>query len=270
MKSDIPPPLDIDLQALVDDRLSTADAARLESQLDDAGRARLAAWRQQNTQLRGLHADWLARPVPDALQQAAVRLDVARTRRRQRIAWGGMAAGWLLAFGLGWGLHARPEHETKLAAAPPTLSTPAQFVRQAALAYAIYQPEQRHPVEVGAAQEDHLVQWLSRRLGRALRVPTLQPAGFDLLGGRLLPGDDGARAQFMYQNAGGARVTLYVGAISDPDQSGETAFRFAADGRVQSFYWVDRGFGYALSGEMPRAQLQALAHAVYQQIGAPS
>jgi anti-sigma factor RsiW len=38
---------------------------------------------------------------------------------------------------------------------------PARFVRQAAVAYAVYQPEQRHPVEVAADQQEHLVQWLS-------------------------------------------------------------------------------------------------------------
>ena len=77
---------------------------------------------------------------------------------------------------------------------------PTEFVRQAAGVHAVYQPEQRHPVEVGAARQDHLVQWLSKRLGRPLKVPVLSTQGFELVGGRLLPGDASARAQFMYQN----------------------------------------------------------------------
>ena len=47
-------------------------------------------------------------------------------------------------------------------------------LRSAALvAYAVYAPEVRHPVEVAATQQEHLVQWLSKRLGRPLKVPDL-------------------------------------------------------------------------------------------------
>jgi len=131
----------------------------------------------------------------------------------------------------------------------------------------VYMPEVRHPVEVTAAQQDHLVQWLSKRLGRPLRVPQLSAQGYELVGGRLLPGDDGARAQFMFQNAAGDRVTLYVGAIRNGAASSrETAFRFTEDGPVPGFYWVDRGFGFALSGKLPRAALLALATAAYEQL----
>ncbi len=133
------------------------------------------------------------------------------------------------------------------------------------MAHAVYQPEQRHPVEVTAAQQEHLVQWLSRRLERPLTVPHLQDQGYELVGGRLLPGGSGARAQFMYQNAAGQRITLYLGAL---EQAQAEAFHFYGDGAVSSFYWVDRGFGYALSGALPRPALQALATAVYQQLSA--
>ncbi len=53
-------------------------------------------------------------------------------------------------------------------------------------------PEVRHPVEVTAAQQDHLVQWLSKRVGRPLKVPVLAAEGYELVGGRLLSGDGGA------------------------------------------------------------------------------
>lgn len=48
---------------------------------------------------------------------------------------------------------------------------PAQFACIAAVAYAVYSPEKRHPVEVGADQEQHLVNWLSKRLGAILKAP---------------------------------------------------------------------------------------------------
>jgi anti-sigma factor RsiW len=63
-------------------------------------------------------------------------------------------------------------------------------------------------VEVDAGQEAHLVQWLSKRLGRQLVVPDLASAGFRLMGGRLLSAEDGPAVQFMYENGNGERLTL--------------------------------------------------------------
>ena len=141
-----------------------------------------------------------------------------------------------------------------------------RFAQQAAVAHAVYQPEQRHPVEVAATQQEHLVQWLSKRLGRPLTLPVLTPQGFELVGGRLLPGESGARAQFMYQNQAGQRITLYLGALNGAGAAGETAFRLHADGPVPAFYWLDQGFGHALSGPLSREALLALATAVHQQL----
>ena len=84
------------------------------------------------------------------------------------------------------------------------------FAREAVIAHVVYSPEVRHPVEVGADQEAHLVAWLSKRLGASLKVPQLQPIGYQLVGGRLLPGNQGPVAQFMFQDGNGRRLTLYV------------------------------------------------------------
>jgi anti-sigma factor RsiW len=135
------------------------------------------------------------------------------------------------------------------------------------VAHAVFQPEVRHPVEVTAAQQEHLVQWLSKRLGRPLKVPVLTAQGYELVGGRLLPGDEGARAQFMYQNAAGQRITLYLGALkSSSADANTTEFKFLESGSVPGFYWVDHGFGYAIAGQLPRAALHDLASAVYAQL----
>ena len=249
------------LHALVDGRLPPEQAERLRASLDANARKDAEAGAQQRTQLQAMHRDWLDRPLPDTLRRSAKRLQDRHADQRRWAAWGGVAAGWLLAFALGWGLHGARDSSATLAGAPPPL--PQLFAQQAAVAHAVFQPEQRHPVEVTAAQQDHLVQWLSRRLARPLTVPHLQAQGFDLVGGRLLPGGSGARAQFMYQNAAGQRITLYLGAL---EQAPTEAFHFYGDGAVSSFYWVERGFGYALSGELPRPALQALATAVYQQL----
>ncbi len=57
----------------------------------------------------------------------------------------------------------------------------------AVLAHAAYVPEVRHPVEVAAPEEQHLVAWLSKRLSTPIKRAVARTAGYQLLGGRLLP-----------------------------------------------------------------------------------
>jgi anti-sigma factor RsiW len=140
---------------------------------------------------------------------------------------------------------------------------PPVFAERADIAFAVYAPEQRHPVEVAAPQRDQLVDWLSRRLGRQLSVPPLREYGYSLIGGRLLPGESGPAAQFMYQNAAGARLTMYVAAV--PKDA--TAFRLFRVGKRSTFYWGSQGTGCALTGEVPESQLRPMAIDVCSRLG---
>ncbi len=139
-------------------------------------------------------------------------------------------------------------------------------MRAATVAHGVYVPEVRHPVEVSADERGHLVAWLSKRLGAQLAAPDLLSQGFELVGGRLLPGERGPSAQLMYQDAQGVRITLYVS--RGESETAATAFRFERAGTVQSFYWIDRGLGYVLSGELPRERLSTMATAVYRELEA--
>jgi len=145
----------------------------------------------------------------------------------------------------------------------PSLAS-SQLPLRAARAHMVYASEVRHPVEVDATQQEHLVKWLSKRLGIDLKVPVLAREGFELLGGRLLPGNEGPVAQFMYQDQSGKRLTLYVTRPHKGDAL--TAFRFAQEGPVSVFYWMDSECGYALSGELDRPALAKVATAVYRQL----
>jgi anti-sigma factor RsiW len=268
MKDDkLLPDDEAELHAYVDGRLDDQRRAEVEQRLarDPEAAERVHAWKLQRHALRTLHPEMLVEPVPAHLMHAAMQLQQRSSRFAQWQRWGGMAASVLFAFALGWGGHMQfQSHQARNAATPAVVN----FARQAVTAHAVYMPEVRHPVEVEAAQQQHLVQWLSKRLNRQLKVPNLAPTGYELVGGRLLPGDAGARAQFMYQNAAGERITLYVGAVQGPSAKGmdETAFRYASEGGIASFYWVDQGFGYALSGKLPRQGLLVLAEAVYKQL----
>jgi anti-sigma factor RsiW len=71
-------------------------------------------------------------------------------------------------------------------------------------------------------------------------------------------------AQFMYQDASGQRLTLYVSTENTSNR--DTAFRFAQEGTVNVFYWIDGKFGYALSAGLDKGRLALIATAVYDQI----
>ncbi|WP_254926038.1 anti-sigma factor family protein [Bordetella genomosp. 11] len=279
---------DDELHAFVDGQL---DAARMPAVLRHLQRhpdaaVRVAHWHAQRFALRRLGREIDPGPTPAALAET-----VLRHRRRRWNPWTQAAAAVLLVAAGATGMQAWQ----RLPGTPGTAvaSAPPQFVRDATAAYAVYSPEVRHPVEVGAQEEAHLVQWLSRRLGRPLAAPALQDRGFRLLGGRLLPGEPAAqgatrasassvmpgtppaggtaanalaRAQFMYEDGRCRRMTLYVAVFPDGVAPRETAFRSVQSASGTAFYWVENGYGYALNGDLPAPELQALAGDVYDQL----
>jgi len=242
---------ELELHAYVDGALSTARAAEIETYLaghpDDA--ARVAAYREQVVALRREFNRVLDEPLPRRLQMPRGSWPRLLLRYAAAVAW--IALGGVI----GWQLHAYNTMGAR--------SDASNWARRAALAHAVYSPEVRHPVEVGADQEAHLVAWLSKRLGTQLRVPHLASVGYSLVGGRLLPGERGPVAQFMYQDASGKRLTLYV--RTNSDERSETAFLFAQEQSVGVFYWLDRKLGYALSGTVDKPELLRVATAIYKQ-----
>jgi anti-sigma factor RsiW len=247
-----------DLQAYVDGRLDAPRRAAVESWL--AARPeeaeRVAAYRRLSSEVRAAYQSMLAEPLPERLASF-----VGRRSRFTRMA---LAASWV-ALGIAIGVVATLE----LRATRPTPSTLANesaiMAHRAAIAHATYSPEVRHPVEVGAADEAHLVAWLSKRLGVQVRAPKLDEAGMSLVGGRLLPGENGPVAQFMYQTPTGRRLTLYV--RQEQSRNRETAFRYARENNVGVFYWIDRESGYAIaSADLSRDELLKVADLVYKQL----
>lgn len=211
--------------------------------------ARVAAWRAQAEAIRARYGAVVDEPVPD-------RLTLKRIMRSRR-SWGTAAvAAALLAFVIGGvsGWMARGAS----AAAPSVVEI---FTAEALDAHKLYIGEVRHPIEV-KAEEDHLLPWLSRRVGTTLRAPDLGAFDLKLLGGRLLPGVAGPAALFMYEGASGERFTIYCSRL----EVAQTAFRYNADGNFGSMRWTEGRYGWVVSGPKDKDRLKAVASAAYEQL----
>lgn len=269
-------PDDTLLSAWLDGELEGAEAARVHAWLqqhpDDAARVRL--WAADRDALRARFGATADEPVPPRLAQAVWRRAGPSGWRTGSQA---IAAALLLAVGaLGGALWrgAADRAADQAARASAAAHAPA-WTRRAAVAHAVYAPEERHPVEVSVRdgdaarqreQETHLSRWLTRRLSVPVKLFDLRAQGFELVGGRLLPDASGPSAQLMYQDAAGQRVTVY---LRKSEQPVPAAFRFEREGNLSLFYWVDGPCGYALVGPQSRERLLALAEAIHRQEQVP-
>lgn len=258
-------PIDQDeLMALIDGVLDPQRVLQIEqrAQQDAELATTIAALRAQSTLLRASVDPVLNEPMP---------LRLLRTKTPSRYHSQIAAAMVWLTIGVSGGSLMSWQY---LSRSDPTYTALSKhngapdlprFVHQAAVAYAVFAPEVRHPVEVPSADAKALNSWLSQRLQRSMQAPDLSTLGFTLIGGRLLPAEiNKPAAQFMYEDRQGQRITMYLRGMALPTP--ETAFRFAEQGAVNTFYWVEGDWGYALSGELPRAHLLGIAHTIHRQL----
>lgn len=270
------PVTEAELQAYVDRQLTPERQREIETYLlqrpEEAQRVEI--YRAQKRELQALFNPVLDEPLPKRLRAAAVPKTpwyLQRMAAGIAIAVISGAAGW----GLRGGVDAAPGSSTLAQRTPGavTVASATGFAQRAAVAHAVYSPDARRAVEVRADQEDQLVTWLSKRMGAPMKPPHLQTLGYALDGGRLLPGDKGPVAQFMYHDNTGAKLTLYVSnEVADMAQetpagkNQQTAFRFAREGSVNVFYWVNGPFGYAISADANKTELARVSAEVYRQL----
>jgi anti-sigma factor RsiW len=170
---------------------------------------------------------------------------------RFTVAVGLLAAGLAIGIVAGWQI--------------PQSDPGAQMVHRAALAHATYAGEVRHPVEVRAHEQAHLVAWLSKRLAMKVRAPSLEAAGLSLVGGRLLPDETGPAAALMYETRDGRRATLYW--APDAIHEGKVTLRSRRDGNVAVFYWIDDECGYAVASiDLGHDELRRIAVMAHDQL----
>ena len=248
---------DDDIHAWADRQLPPQRRAVVDEALahDPALAARASDIERQNVWLREALAPLLDEPLPQRL------VDVARMPPRRARSWrwlttAAVSAATLL-IGLAGGWYVR-DAQLELAGTPTT------FAQQAAFTHALYASDANRPVEMWAPEEKRLVSWLSKRLDYPLHAPDLNSAGYALVGGRLVAGNERPTALFMYENAAKDRLTLQV--RKQPAGADERAFRYAVEDGIGVYYWIDDRCAYALSGKLDRPQLLAIGRLVYAQL----
>ena len=248
------------LLGFADGRLDAAQNAAVEAYLAaHPDRATdVAIWQRQNAALTTLFGPIAGEPIPARLNPH--RLSAQATA--QRWDWTKIAAGIVLLVGVsagtGWYLRTATWQEEPASD---------RLIEGAVAAHSLYVKETAHAVEVTADDKAHLVTWLSNRLGRQIDTPDLTKQGFSLVGGRLLPPlaetGTGPAAQFMYQNQTADRLTVYITAAANPPGK---PFELYNDDGVEGYYWANTQITCTVIGDLPHAEMQAVAKDVYQQL----
>lgn len=257
---------DEELVAYADGQLPEARAREIDAicEINPVLRDQVARDREIVRQLRAALEPKLTEPVPSRFDLAGI----SRRLSRRRVTVAARIAAALLIFiagaGAGWLVRGIAPTAAPTSAAGPASATGHTLVADATLAHRTYARENRHAVEVAAAEQEHLVRWLGNRLDHKLSVPDLTGEGFRLMGGRLLPSPAGPAGQLMYENGEEVRLTLYI----RPETGEALSFRFAEDGGTAAFYWIENGLAFSLTGDIPREQLLNLASIAHRDLGA--
>jgi anti-sigma factor RsiW len=247
-----------DIHMALDGELPEEERADFQSWLDanPEMKARSLRFEADRARLRNTFAGILNEPVPDAMTRLvtgeARRLSTGAPRWRMAAAAAillvlGAGGGYLAGVG-GLGLEAQAEDE---------------LAEEAIAAHTIYAAEQRHAVEVGADDKDHLLGWLSNRLGLTLIAPDLVAEGFELVGGRLLPAGQTTAALLLYEDAKGNRISIYV--TPEGEEKAKGIYTHETGG-ASAVYWLDKGWGCAVVGTLPKQELLDVGRKAYRQL----
>ena len=244
-----------DLHAYVDRVLESEQQAEVADYLrehPDVAK-RVAAFTGQRELLRTALAPIAEEPLPPELNLSRI---IENRARLPSVARWAMAAMLLLSIGGLGGWAAR----SALEVTPGGLVALAQ---EATASYNVYAPDRVRPVEVRASDSAQLVQWVSDRLHRPVKVPDLTTSGYRLMGGRLVATSHGPAAMFMYDDDRGSRIVMLTRPMSSVDHDAPMTPR--SQGNVGGFAWADAGVGDSLVGQAAPESLRPIANEVRRQ-----
>jgi len=260
---------DAEIQAYVDNQLDLDRCLEIESYIQTHPEMAelIKDYQDLNHSIYQLYSPALDEELPEQTKQTIsnkkTHLNTRLSRRRpiqRKLIKVAASLAWLAIGGIvGW-----HSHSSNTILTQSIDDHTSHLVQPASFAHAIYSTESRHPVEVSAKEEQHLVGWLSKRLHTDIKAPDLSKNNFELIGGRLLPSTNRMAAQFMYERNDSIRITLYIrrGAWDN----NKTAFHYSKQGSISVLYWIDGEMGYALVGDLNKTDLLDLSKQVFQQI----
>ena len=258
---------DADLNGFVDGRIEPGRAAALSESLasDPQARARIDSWKRQNESLRTMFASVLFEPVPVRLMAGSVatarparapageaerppasRMTGAVTTISVGAALVGFVLGALASIGTDdFGLFGRSASDTGRAPREQALAS-RSLAERAIDSHRTFLSDAIRPVEMTAGEEPRLLRWLQHKVAATMRVPDLGRHGWNLVGGRVLPGPRGPEAFLVYGN-GPDRMGLTISRMPVP----RSAQVMAVDGPdpIGAATWGDDVFGYALTSD---------------------
>ncbi|QTN34725.1 anti-sigma factor family protein [Cognatishimia activa] len=230
------------ISAYLDNQMSEADRAAFEVEMD--GNPELVARIERWSATEQLFASSIPTPSDAHLDALLSASTAANTNR-----WPGLRIAAMLvvfAFG-GVGGYGLSQFTTN-----PQTTIIVQATMGATNSHRVFAAEKRHAVEVTADETEHLQTWLADRMGREMTVPNLSAFGLTFLGGRMLPFDDRAAAQYMYETADGKRVTLFMTRL---DQDENTDVQVLEDQGLTSLRWQSGEWVFILTAPLEQQQL---------------
>jgi anti-sigma factor RsiW len=240
------------LHAYADGELEAHERVEVERQLehDIDARVVLDSIRREKASMHAAFDKVLTENIPYGLMAAA-----QETSRRKLAPWAAMAASVaMLVIGASGGWFAGHN------AAPDQM---AMMSKRALVAHEVYANDARHFVEVSAAESEHLQTWLSKRIGANVSIPDLSDKGYTFLGGRLLAAEDRPAGQLLFEDENKHRVAVFVTLNGDHK---DVAMQMEQRGNLWGCYWMDGKFGMAVTGDLPKDDMLALAKDIYDQL----
>jgi anti-sigma factor RsiW len=248
------------LVAYVDGELDAATAREVEQALESSPAARnmVAKLRSSAALVRAAFADAVHEPMPPGLVELLRTAKPQPSPRRYALP---LAASIALLIGIGAGIGiASLGGRTVGRAASDGLMN--RMVDEVAEYHRLYSREQRHMVEVSAAETPHIEDWLGRRLKGQLQIPNLTSQGFTFKGGRLLMFDARPMAELVYAPADGPPIGLCI-AFAQPGMTGAATEQ---RGDLTIDHWVDNGYVYSVVGWTNDRQMHAIVDSVRAQL----
>lgn len=246
------------LSAYIDGELTPEQEAKIEATLaqNPAAQAELDALIQVDSVTQELFDQELATPVPFDLVRMIKHAELdppvrAAAPEQKHVGWRALAAS--LAF---LAIGALGGYVVKDTLRPPVQT--AGWLADIADYHAVYAGQQRHLVEVGADETDHIEAWLGKTIGVQFSIPDLAEMDLTFAGGRLVVAAGQPVAQLMYRMADGTVIALCL-QQSNKAASPLPSFKERTINGFDFVSWNANGADYVVIGPQGQPSLNAIA-----------